>query len=75
RLPSNLLTSALGDVCAAHLRRLNQIAWRLPCGTRLVVVGHRHVYTPPSRKPWVEIQIKKLQMLRSNGLTRDAIDS
>lgn len=75
RLPSNLLTSALGDVGAAQLRRLKQIAGRLPCGTRLVVVGHRHVYTPPSRKPWVEFQIKYLQMLRSNGLTRVAFDS
>ncbi|CAJ7178011.1 Uncharacterised protein [Burkholderia pseudomallei] len=31
RLPSNLLTSALGDVGAAQLRRLKQIAGRLTC--------------------------------------------
>lgn len=70
RLPSNLLTSALGDVGAAQLRRLKQVAGRLPFGTRLVVVGHHHVYTPPSRNPLIELQMKYLQMLRSNALTR-----
>lgn len=70
RIPSNFLTSALGDVSSAQLRRLGLIADSLPSNTRLIVVGHHHVYTPSSRKPWVELQMKYLQLLRSNALTQ-----
>jgi predicted MPP superfamily phosphohydrolase len=70
RLPSNLLTSALGEVSTAQLRRLKQIAKRLPTDTKLVVLGHHHVYTPPSKNLWVEFKMKYLQLLRSNALTR-----
>ncbi|MFM0184151.1 metallophosphoesterase, partial [Paraburkholderia nemoris] len=69
RVPSNFLTSALGDITRDQLHRLKRVIAQLDDGQQLVVVGHHHVYTPPATSLLREAQMKYLQSLGSNALT------
>jgi len=70
RVPSNFLTSGLGDISRDQLNRLERIIADLPAGKKLIIVGHHHLYTPPAPSIRREMQMKYLQSLKSNELTQ-----
>jgi len=67
RPPSNITTSAFGEIGLHQLEKLRQLIKNY-AGVEFVVLGHHHIYTPPDGYFFKECHMKFLELLDSRGL-------